>query len=459
MKTNHFDRRSEDQLRAGLIKNFAEEFRPKSHFEEWLPIYRTGGVLRFALQLVSLIMAATLIAYPSKYFLDSWLIGLPFAVFVLYFLEKLKRRSADVGFRRYLTENRVPPFVLAVALLASGASIVSSVFGAPLFVAEVTPSPTLIDTAQIKQAAEAQKESALAFWSPQIEKAEGKAKDVFKEGNWKGKISGRTKTQKFKHENRASALEDSLNNQLANIEAGLIAAIQSANTDNGLTSDGAEAQTATVGFWTAIGCFILEILFYLISFFLVRFRFISSLQLAEGEGRTDPPSTPDPDEPKKRKKQQKEQKVTVSNLETVFENVSGKFGNILNETKEVGNETETEQEQNAEPSARIVPEQENRNETEQETKTIILNRDINHGTPTFHKGKKALYYITNKGKPNESVKYYTEGEIEKLIKGYSRRLENARTMKKMKSVKTNSEALANWKVYRKKLADYNPQLA
>jgi hypothetical protein len=93
---NQFDRRSEDQLRAGLIEKFKEEFQDESHFDEWINIYKVGGLIRFVLQLVSLIMAATLIAYPSKYFLDSWLIGLPFAVFLLFFLEKVKRTSADV---------------------------------------------------------------------------------------------------------------------------------------------------------------------------------------------------------------------------------------------------------------------------------------------------------------------------------------------------------------------------
>jgi hypothetical protein len=329
--------------------------------------------------------------------------------------------------------------------LASGASVVSSVFGAPLFVAEVAPVPILIDTAGIKQSAEAQKEAATAFWS---------------EGNWKGKISGRTKDQKYQHEDQASAFQDSLNNQLAAIEAGLIGNLQSANVDNGLTTDGAEAQTASVGFWTAIGCLVLEILFYLISFFLVRFRFISSLQLAGQVAirRNDPPSTDDPSGKGKRKQQQ-EQKRTVSNLETVFKDVSGTFGNILNETETKKNETETKQEQAAETSARIVPEQKHRNEaeTEQETKTVILNRDINHGTPTVHNGKKALYYITNKGKSTESVKYYTEGEIEKFVKNYSRRLESARTMKSLKSIETNARKLTEWKEFRFKLKHYRPE--
>ena len=457
---NQFDRRSEEQLRAGMIENFKEEFQDKSHFEEWLNIYKIGGLIRFVLQLVSLVMAATLIAYPSKYFLDSWLIGLPVAVFLLYFLEKVKRTSADVGFRRLLKESRVPPFVLAVALLASGASVVSSVFGAPLFVAEVAPLPVLIDTSGIKQSAEAQKEAATAFWSPQISKAEGKAKDVFKEGNWKGKISGRTKDQKYQHEDQASAFQDSLNSQLAAIEAQLTESLLAADTDNRLTTDGAEQQTASVGFWTAIGCLILEILFYLISFFLVRFRFISSLQLAdEAAIRNDPPLMPDPSGEGKRKQETK--KRTVSNLETVFGNAAETFGNILNETETIKNETETKQEQPAERPARIVPEQENRNEPapEQETKTVILNKDVNHGTPTFHKGKKALYYITNKGKSNESVQYYTESEVEKMIRNYSKRLDSARMENKERSVRTNSEKLKTWKVYRKKLASYNPQFA
>ncbi len=458
MKENHFDRRSEDQLRAGLIAGFAEEFRPKSHFEEWLPVYRTGQVVRFVLQFISLAFALTLVAYPSKYFLDSWLIGLPFAVFLLLCLEFIKRKSADVGFKRFLSEGRVSFFVLAGAIITSGLSIILSVFGAPLLVAELAPAPILKDTAIIKQAAEAQKEAAIAFWLPQIEKAEGKAKDVFKEGNYKGKISGRTKDQKYEHEDRASDLQDSLNSQLAAIENIFLYDDHCAIIDNRLTTEKADEQTASVGFWTAIGCGVLEILFYLISFFLVRFRFISSLQLAEeADLRKDPPNRPDPN--KGTRKQERKQEPIVSNLETVLQNASETFGNNLNETGTVVNETETEQEQNAEAPARIVLEQEygNETETEQETKTVILNKDVNHGTPTFHKGKKVLYYITNKGKPSESVKYYTVAEVEKFVKHYSRRLDSARTTKKTKSIQTNSEKLTEWKELRFKLSRYRPK--
>jgi hypothetical protein len=471
---NQFDEKSDGQLNGQLIESFQEEFRPKSHFEEWLPVYRAGGLLRLLLQAVSLTMAVTLLAYPAKYFFDSWIFGIPPAVLLLIFLEVVKRRSADVGFRRLFTEGKVPGFVLAVALLASGASVVSSVFGTPLFVAEIAPAPVLIDTASIKTAANGQKEAATAFWSPQIEKAEGDAKATFKEGNWKGKISGRTKDQKYSHEKRASGFQDSLNSALAKIDGDLAAGLSGAIGANQLTTDGAAAQTANVGFWTAVACGLLELLFFALSFFLVRFKFISSLQLAENNQEADLPVGPNPT-PTPGKKKKTERKETVSDLERLqemFPHIAERFGNALNETEtaaeteqetrpETRNETGTKQEQ---PTGNIdwtEGSKDNRSEaeTKQETKMTIINKDVNHGTATIRNKKKVIYYVTNKGKSNENIKYYNKSEVEKMVKLYERRLADARTTKNLKSVRTNAERLAEWKRYRVKLHGYQPTFA
>ena len=458
---NNFDQISEEKARERLIQDFKKEFEPKSHFDEWFGVYRVSTAVRAVLQAISLVCALTLIAYPSKYFLSTtfpgfsaWVPGIIFGSVVLFYLELFKKAAADNAFRRFFAFGRVPAFALVACVLTSGASIVSSVVGGTIVADELAPAPTLIDTSQIVAYYDAKAEQSVAFWSSQIESAEDAAKKTFDEGSWKGKISGRTKIQKYEHEDEARQARQARNETLAKLESEKAATIASAISQNEEAKAEAKDQTANVGFWAAVGCGILEGMFYLISFFVVRFRFVCAEQL--GEDAIDPDlNFPSGGGGRRKHRRQKPDFVSVGGFSFPKQN-----GSAINNQVWNGNEAETNRKRSEGDAHSIEVYDGNKSESESEeaqkeqTKTFVLNKDVNDGTPTIKDGKKVLYYVTGKGTKQESVRYYTEADVRRMVGNYERRLRDAKDAKNESSEKTNRRRLAEWRDYQKRLENF-----
>ena len=476
---SEFKQRSDEHFARQTIDNFKDELADKPHFEEMYTTYITAKGTAFFLQILSAIFACALVAYPAKHFLGNWWIGVPPAIVLLVVLEVFKYKTANLAFRKIVNKKKLPILLLISGVFISSISITLSTIGNPLLVEEISPPPTLQDTSMMAKSADIQIAALQDYWLPQINKYNQKAKDVHAEGNHDGKIHGRTKDQKYQHEDKESAYQDSLNKHVSQVLAESKSSIANANKENTVTVSESEASTSLIAFWTAIGTFLLELVFYILSYFCVRFKKMSILQDGNSPPSNDSPqsggNTPNKKRRTTRTKQEQpriETEVTEEVLEDFFKSKDATLNKVERE-REQQPRTRTKQEQPTANIEYVDVVEENITQTEQ-SKVYVINKDVNHGKVTEDKdGNPVIYYIKNKGKGNEEVKYYSVRQVKDSIRSYTKRVKDARgkvamarTMhdkdlleKRMESLTKNVEQLGKWKGYLGSIQDYKPRYA
>ena len=242
----------------------SEEKRERSFGEQMFPVVIAGHIAKGIIHVLSFCGAVILPAYGFDLLFGSFYIGLMLGfIGVLVFIEIPKWAVVNTISENYFDSKIISYGLSLVALVFIIPSIASSTYGVPIAVWWLSPDAEIISIEDIENKYAIQKESALAYYEPQINKHSKDAVNYFtsnkkkddKTGEWRLSTSHDIQypyNEMLKAEKYAQTC---LNSRLDSIQIKMDASIASAVVANNATTqshDFKKQHAGNIAFWVML---------------------------------------------------------------------------------------------------------------------------------------------------------------------------------------------------------------
>ena len=253
------------------VKNMKTREKNRSFGDQLFPVYLSITIGIFLIHLLSFCAASVYPAYHISVLTGSKYASLILAaISVFVFIEVPKWSLIKTVFDNYYDDRSNKSYGMACfSVILMALSILSSTNGVPLVVKWFSPDAILIDIDKIEEKYDLELAEAKQYWNPQILKHDAESKEYFSKNAKYYTKEDRTrlssnKTVRDPYNSMLASLksaQSSLNNQLKDIEARKIKAIDSAINANRATTNEHETRKKTSGavsFWIML---LLEIIY------------------------------------------------------------------------------------------------------------------------------------------------------------------------------------------------------